>query len=84
MKGAGDSTHERFIETSRIAELCDAASSMLETLDLPAILKIITSQTRELFDGAGASVQILDPSDGQLEVAAASGSMNSSANADPR
>ena len=75
MKGAGDSTRERFIETSRIAELCDAASSMLETLDLPAILKIITSQTRELFDGAGASVQILDPSDGLLEVAAASGSM---------
>lgn len=75
MKDAGETTRERFIETSRIAELCDAASSMLETLDLPAILKIVTSQTRELFDGAGASVQILDPSDGLLEVAAASGSM---------
>jgi len=75
LKGAGETTHERFIETSRIAELCDAASSMLETLDLPAILRIVTAQTRELFDGAGASVQILDPSDGLLEVAAASGSM---------
>ena len=75
MKDAGETTHERFIETSRIAELCDAASSMLETLDLPAILEIVTSQTRELFDGAGASVQILDPSDGMLEVAAASGAM---------
>ena len=75
MKDAGETTHERFIETSRIAELCDAASSMLETLDLPAILEIVTSQTRELFDGAGASVQILDPSDGLLQVAAASGSM---------
>jgi signal transduction histidine kinase len=75
LKDAGETTHERFIETSRIAELCDAASSMLETLDLPAILEIVTSQTRELFDGAGASVQILDPSDGMLEVAAASGAM---------
>ena len=75
MKDAGETTHERFIETSRIAELCDAASSMLETLDLPAILEIVTSQTRELFDGAGASVQILNLSDGLLEVAAASGSM---------
>ena len=75
MKDAGETTHERFIETSRIAELCDAASSMLETLDLPAILEIVTSQTRELFDGAGASVQILDPADGMLEVAAASGAM---------
>jgi GAF domain-containing protein len=75
LKDAGETTHERFIETSRIAELCDAASSMLETLDLPAILEIVTSQTRELFDGAGASVQILDPADGMLEVAAASGAM---------
>ncbi len=49
---------------------------MLETLDLAAILEIVTTQTRELFDGAGASVQILDPADGFLVVAEASGSMS--------
>jgi len=48
---------------------------MLETLDLATILEIVTTQTRELFAGAGASVQILDPVDGFLVVAEASGSM---------
>ena len=75
MKGAGDTRHERLIETGRIAELCGAASSMLETLDLPEILGIVTAQTRELFAGAGASVQIIDPTDGKLVVSSASGSL---------
>lgn len=76
MKGAGDSSHERRIETGRVAELCGAASSMLETLDLPEILRIVTAQTRELFAGAGASVQIIDPTDGKLAVSSASGSLD--------
>jgi signal transduction histidine kinase len=75
LKGAGETKQERMIETGRIAELCDAASSMLETLDLPEILGIVTAQTRELFAGAGASVQIIDPIDGQLVVSSASGTL---------
>jgi signal transduction histidine kinase len=75
LQGAGDTKQERLIETGRIAELCDAASSMLETLDLPEILEIVTVQTRELFAGAGASVQTLDPSDNRLVVSSATGSL---------
>ncbi|MFO7586888.1 MAG: GAF domain-containing protein [Gemmatimonadota bacterium] len=75
MDGAGETTHERLIGTARIAELCDAASSMLETLDLSEILRTVTAQTRDLFDGAGASVQVVDPADGSLEVMAGSGSL---------
>ncbi len=75
MESAVEGTHGRLIETGRIAELCDAASSMLETLDLEEILRIVTAQTRELFDGDGAGVQILDPANGGLEVAAATGSL---------
>jgi signal transduction histidine kinase len=75
LDGAGETTHERLIGTARIAELCDAASSMLETLDLSEILRTVTAQTRDLFDGAGASVQVVDPADGSLEVMAGSGSL---------
>jgi signal transduction histidine kinase len=73
---AGETPQERLIGTARIAELCDAASSMLETLDLSEILQTVTGQTRDLFDGAGASVQVVDPATGSLVVQAASGSLS--------
>jgi len=60
---------------SRLADLCETGSAILETLDLQEILSIITERTQHLFDGTGAAVAFYDDAALELLVAGASGSL---------
>ena len=60
---------------SRLSELCETGSAILEALDLQDILSIVTERTRLLFEGSGAAVTFLDAEALELWVAGASGSL---------
>jgi signal transduction histidine kinase len=60
---------------SRLGELCETGSAILEALDLKDILSIVTERTRRLFGGSGAAVTFHDAERLELWVAGASGSL---------
>ena len=60
---------------SRLSELCETGSAILEALELQDILSTVTERTRLLFDGAGAAVAFHDAGAHELRVAGASGSL---------
>jgi signal transduction histidine kinase len=60
---------------SRLSELCETGSSILEAPGLYEILSIVTERTRQLFGGTGAAVTFHDAKAAELRVAGASGSL---------